>query len=254
MPILAFHSIDKQFSLGLNNYNPKRFRNLLIALNAAGFNFISLSDYIASSDKGNSVVITFDDGYDSIYINAAPILGELKIPAVIFIPGDYIGERADWDYLSSIRSGRHMDEKQIKELSSGNFEIGSHGLTHIDLSHKSTRVIKVELEYSKRKLEDLTGKAVKYISWPFGRFNDETENIAAETGYERGFSLSFFRKSRYQFTYPRYAVYTTDTLLAVNAKLKSGGLNRLEQIKGSIMNSYAFGTVIWSRIRSHIQP
>ncbi len=254
MAILAFHNTGIGFYPGLNNYSPKRLEKLLTGLADAGYEFVSLTDYLKSSANGQSLSLTFDDGYDSFFKYAWPILSEKQIPATVFIPYGYIGKKADWDYLSGLQSNRHLSREQIKELSDGGVEIGSHGFSHIDLAGLSDRMLRLELERSKKGLEDLTGKEVKYISYPFGRFNNYVESEAAGLGYERGFSLSFFKKSRYGFSLPRFAVYTTDTLYSVEKKLSCGFCNHLEKIKGAIMNSYSYGTIILNKFRPFHRP
>jgi len=226
----------------------------LAGLSQAGYEFVSMADYIKSSENNSSLTITFDDGYDSFYDYAFPILTELKIPAIVFIPFKFIGKKATWDYGGRFRQVKHLSEDQIKEISTSGIDIGSHGLTHIDLSGLSERMLKLELERPKKGLEDLTGKEVRYLSYPFGRYNGNVEAMAAELGYERGFSLSYYKKSHYGFTYPRFAVYTFDTPYSVGKKLRHGLGNHLERIKGAVMNSYAYGTILLNKLKSTQRP
>ena len=254
MTILAFHNTGRSFSPGLNNYSPGRLERLLTGLIDAGYEFVSLTDCFKSSENNRRISITFDDGYDSFYEFAWPILFQKKIPAMVFVPFGYIGRKAGWDYAGGIWLTRHLSREQIRKLSEAGVGIGSHGFSHIDLSRLSDRMLKLELERSKKGLEDLTGKDVKYISYPFGRFNKNVEGTAAENGYEGGFSLSSFRKSRFGFTIPRFAVYSTDTLYSVKKKTDGGFCNYLEKIKGAIMNEYSYGTIFLNKFRSAGKP
>jgi peptidoglycan/xylan/chitin deacetylase (PgdA/CDA1 family) len=252
--ILAFHNTGNTLSPGLNNYSPKRLKRLLEDLISAGYNFMPLGEYIRP-DRGNmEVAITFDDGYDSFYEYAWPILTENKIPATVFIPYGFIGKRATWDYAGWLLGIHHMSREQIKEIAASGIEIGSHGYSHVDLTGLLERGLKLELERSKKGLEDLTGNEVRYLSYPFGRYNRIIEGTAAEYGYERGLSLSFFKKSRTGFTIPRFAVYSVDTLYAVEKKLGGGFGNSLEKIKGAIMNMYAYGTIFINKFRADERP
>jgi len=252
--ILTFHSVDRAFHPGFNNYHPKRLKNLLIILKDAGYQFVSLSDYLKSTPDERLISITFDDGFESFNNYVQPILIELEVPSTVFIPFGFIGKKAIWDYMGVIGGSRHLTCEQIKKLSDFGVEFASHGYSHINLTGLSERILRLELERSKKGLEDLAGKEVKFISYPFGRFNGLVESLAAEAGYEQGFSLSFFKKSRYGFTIPRYAVYSTDTLYSVDKKLSGGICNRLENIKGAIMNSYSYGTIFLNKLRASSQP
>lgn len=255
MAILTFHNTDSRRQFGLNNYHPKRLRIVLKDLLEAGFQFFTMDKYLSLPADSQKICLAFDDGYESFHKHAFPILRELNLTGVVFIPAGYIGKRADWDYTGNILKTMHLNEAQIASIAEYGIEIGSHGNSHIDLTALSERGLRVELEHSKRRLEDLTGGEVKYISYPFGRFNRNVELWAAKSGYKNGFSLSYFRKSQYGFTVPRYAVYTTDTLFSIVAKIEGGPLGLVEKIKGATLNAYAAGTILINRIRSrNINP
>jgi peptidoglycan/xylan/chitin deacetylase (PgdA/CDA1 family) len=247
MATLAFHSVENRINSGINNYNPRRFCKLLRILKASGYTFGGLSNTIGSESNANTVNITFDDGYESFYENVLPILKELSMPATVFIPAVFIGKTNHWDYSSFLQKRRHLNPSQIRELSDSGIEIGSHGYTHSSLAALSNRFLKIELERSKKELEDITGKQVRYISYPFGRYNDRVEATALNTGYERGFTMASMKKSGTGFTLNRFGVYTIDTLYSVRKKI-SGSF--LENMKGYIINSYASGTIVLNRFRN----
>jgi len=248
MSILAFHSVDDNFHLGINNYSPKRFRNLINNLRLEGFRFVSLSDYLSDRNP-RDISLTFDDGYESFISNVLPVLIYFNITATLFMPYNYLGENADWDYSAHFSTVKHLSHMQLKELLTHGIEIGSHGLNHTSLCELSPRLLDIELRQSKIFLEELLENKVNYISYPFGRYTAEIENCATELGYKNGFSLSYLKKTGYTFTHPRFAVYATDTTYSVLAKLNSGLLRKVEIIKGAIINSYSGGTILLNRLR-----
>nr|MBN2277939.1 polysaccharide deacetylase family protein [candidate division Zixibacteria bacterium] len=233
----------------MNNYQPHRLRKLLINIQRCGYRFVSLDEFIKSGGEAGDVAITFDDGFEMIYMQVYPILAELGIPAAIFIPAGFIGKPASWDYSAVFRTLRHLNREQLAEMSRNNIIIGSHGMTHTDLTGISDRLIRLELKQSKEELERIIGTKVRYISYPFGRFDERIESLALETGYERGFSMSFFKKSRYGFSLPRHAVYAIDTTYSVLNKFGGGFLGGIEKVKGAVMNSYSSGTILLNRFR-----
>jgi peptidoglycan/xylan/chitin deacetylase (PgdA/CDA1 family) len=249
MAILAFHDTDTKFHLGLNNYHPVRLKKLLSNLKASGYRLTSLGEYLRQSDEKNLVGLSFDDGFESFYRFALPLLMDLEMSATVFIPFDFVGRTAGWDYTYFLKAVSHMSREQIIEAANHGIEIGSHGCWHIDLSGAPERLVKIELERSKKGLEDMTGRRVRFISYPFGRFNAAVESLALEAGYDRGFSLASFKKSRYRFTATRFAVYATDTTYSVLKKIEGGPLGRLEKLKGAVINSYARGTILLNRFR-----
>lgn len=251
MAILAFHDTDTKFHFGLNNYHPARLKKLLSNLKASGYRLTSLDEYSRRPDEKTLVGLSFDDGFESFYRFALPLLMDLEMSATVFIPFDYVGRKAGWDYTYFLRAVSHMNRGQIIEATKYGIEIGSHGCWHIDLSGAPERLVKIELDRSKKGLEDMTGKPVRFLSYPFGRFNATVESLALETGYDRGFSLASFKKSRHQFTTARFAVYSTDTTYSVVKKIEGGPLGRLEKYKGAVINSYARGTILLNKFRKN---
>lgn len=65
------------------------FEDQLVYLRDRGYKFISLQQFLAfmegASVPDNAVLVTFDDGYESVYANAYPILNKMDIPAANFI-------------------------------------------------------------------------------------------------------------------------------------------------------------------------
>jgi peptidoglycan/xylan/chitin deacetylase (PgdA/CDA1 family) len=248
MPILTFHNIEDRFTPGITSLRPGKFVSTLERLRQGSINFVGLSEIIdnPASDK---VCLTFDDGFESFYLNVFPYLRKKGIAAAIFIPARFIGKMADWDYYSRMFPSRHLSAAQIEKIAAAGIEIGSHGLTHTDLTALSERMLRVELEHSRKILEDVSGRKVDYVSYPFGKFDERVERIAIESGYRRGLALRNWRRYRSQFSLYRDAVYSTDNFYAVSKKIEGGFLGGLERMKGAIINSYAEGTIILNRYR-----
>lgn len=249
MAVLAFHNTDPRIISGLNNFHPDRLRNSLIYLKQKGWRFPALDEYLKTENRSDEIVLTFDDGLESFYTHAFPILRELEIPAAVFIPFEYIGKSDTWDYTSFFSPTRHLSKEQLKILAVAGIIIGGHGLNHESLAGMGSRRLRQQLRISKEGLEDITGRRVNYLTYPFGRFNREIEEAAFEIGYKKGFSLSHFKKSPTGFTIPRFAVYAYDTPWTIANKTASGFLNGLEKIKGTVMNQYSGGTIVLNRIR-----
>jgi peptidoglycan/xylan/chitin deacetylase (PgdA/CDA1 family) len=66
------------------------------------------------------VTLVFDDGLESVYQYAFPILSKLGLPATVGVIANRVNV-GDQDF---------MDEKQLRELQKGGWEIASHSLTH----------------------------------------------------------------------------------------------------------------------------
>jgi peptidoglycan/xylan/chitin deacetylase (PgdA/CDA1 family) len=86
------------------------------------YRVISLDECIAylrtKKRPPNCVVLTFDDGYKSIYTKAFPILKKYKIPATIFLTVDFISNKKIiwYDKLTYIIGKTNVDSFTIPEI------------------------------------------------------------------------------------------------------------------------------------------
>lgn len=116
------------------------------------------------------VSITFDDGWENIATDAAPILAKYKIASTQYIITDRIAQP---DY---------MDVTQLKALKTAGHEIGSHSSSHSKLDDESDRSVNEQLSVSKKALMQLgvTDKDNVNFAYPYGAYNDETNTAALE--------------------------------------------------------------------------
>jgi peptidoglycan/xylan/chitin deacetylase (PgdA/CDA1 family) len=78
-----------------------------------------------------------------------------------------------------------MTGEQIKALSASQYAtIGSHGYYHNDLSRIDTASAEKEMVQSKQYLENLTGKEVSSIAFPYGAYNTNVLQLAKKNGYK----------------------------------------------------------------------
>lgn len=79
-----------------------------------------------------------------------------------------------------------MTEEQIKTLSQSKWvTIGSHGLYHNDLAKIPLADVTQEMIQSKSWLENITGKAVNALAFPYGSYTNEITVAAKQVGYTR---------------------------------------------------------------------
>ncbi|OXM84288.1 polysaccharide deacetylase family protein [Paenibacillus rigui] len=86
--VIMYHHVDDDAKSG-GTITTKLFQDQLTLLKKKGYQFITLrqfKDYMqGASVPNNAVLVTFDDGYESFYVNAYPILKSMRIPAVNFV-------------------------------------------------------------------------------------------------------------------------------------------------------------------------
>jgi len=145
--IFTYHSISSNFHVGLNSVHPNRFRKHI--------------EFIAnlnnSTVENNHIKIAFDDGYESVYTNAFPIMEEYGLKGIVFPITGYIGKNNNWDVTFGINQAMHLNIDQILSLSDNGWEIGSHGHLHKSFKWLKIDEIKKDVEISKRFIENIIG-------------------------------------------------------------------------------------------------
>ena len=84
------------------------------------------------------IILTFDDGSETTYTNALPILEQYNFTGVSYIIYNYIG------------ATNYMDADEIRTLYAEGWEIGSHSLSHTDLTAHSAHQME-EIVESRQK-------------------------------------------------------------------------------------------------------
>ncbi len=231
MAVLAYHKVNDRFEFGMTNVKPEMFIRQIFALKESGYKF-SCSPYEAAASDEN-VGLTFDDGYDCFYTNVVPFLISVGASAIVFVITDFIGKENSWDLRLSRKPFVHMNEAQIKEVSQLGFEVGSHSCSHRDLTRIDRETARDELSDSKKLIEDLTGKEVNSVSFPYGRHNSNVVSLASELGYLNQYGLGSNVSGG---VIKRIPVYKIDTPATVRKKVS---MNRLEILKSDLIHSFA---------------
>ena len=144
------------------------------------FRVISLGELLdrlaSGKDVSRCLVITFDDGYRDNHDVAAAELSLRRLPACFFVTTELLGSRAapSWATSGGVQPV-WMSWDEVRALAARGFEIGSHTMTHVDLSRTPGDVATREILGSKRRLERELGATVRHFSYPFGEHDQITE-------------------------------------------------------------------------------
>lgn len=184
LPILLYHAIAEPIAadpLALA-VRPDAFRIQMRRLIEEGFRITSLREALDLHLRDERVVaLTFDDGYRN-QLDAAEILADLGASATFFL----ITGRVD-GAESGARGGPgrwpSMNWSEARDLLASGFEVGSHSVTHPDLSRLERDALTREIAGSRHRIEERTGAAASSFSFPYGRFNRLSRGIAEEAGY-----------------------------------------------------------------------
>jgi peptidoglycan/xylan/chitin deacetylase (PgdA/CDA1 family) len=177
VPIIMYHRVAEDVTLRADTVSQKYFEYHLNYFRKHRYQVLTMDEFIDGIKKQRrfsrrSVVLTFDDGTEDNFTLAYPILKRYGYPAIIFVSAEMIGQDGylTWD--------------QIRNMGSQGIAFGSHGLTHVYLPNSSPAVQRVEIEQSKRKLEQELKQSIKYIAYPIGGFNDNIKSLVRTAGYQ----------------------------------------------------------------------
>jgi len=109
-------------------------------------------------------------------------------------------------------------------MARGGFSFHSHSRSHPDLRRLSRRALMEELAGAREDLEDLLGRPVPYLAYPYGRHDENVVEAAKASGYRAAFSVQpgFNRRDVDRYRIRRLDVYGTDTAAALLRKISLG--------------------------------
>jgi peptidoglycan/xylan/chitin deacetylase (PgdA/CDA1 family) len=228
--ILMYHIVDTPRSAKEHRFctPPGEFVRQMDHL-AAAYSPVGL-DELADGVRGErplperAVHVTFDDGFTGVLEHAAPILSARAIPATLFAVSDRLGRSNDWMARRGFPERPLLTGAQLRELESAGFVIGSHTRTHARLPELDAAEVADEVASSKRALEDVLGRTVRYFAYPYGLQNDAVRGAVVEAGYEAACSTvsGFNRTGQDPFLLRRIDVFGTDRLWQFRQKLRFG--------------------------------
>ncbi|QSR88283.1 polysaccharide deacetylase family protein [Methylacidiphilum caldifontis] len=146
---------------------------------------ISLGEFVAAScSVCKGVILSFDDGYQSVFTRGLPLLTKFRMRAILFVVVNYIGKYNEWDRALGEPPQKLMGKEEIRDWIAAGHEIGSHSLSHPHLPKLSFDEARREIEDSKKILEDIFSFPVRHFSYPYGEWTAQCAEIAEKAGYE----------------------------------------------------------------------
>ena len=181
--------------------SPEVFRAHLSYLQDNDFEVLPLNEVIEALQANTTlpdkcVSLTADDGYQSIYDNAYPLLKEFQMPMAVFVSTEAIDK-----HFPAMMSWQQLDE--MSDL----VAVYNHGVSHSHLVDKESEMISAEITDAQKRLEKELGTKTKFFAYPYGEFDDATYDQLQALGY-MGFgqqSGSIGKHSDW-FNLPRYAM------------------------------------------------
>ena len=205
IPILMYHNVDESGDPG-STVSSEVFESHIKALCDAGYTAISfeeLYDYVVSGAPlpEHPVMITFDDGYISVYDAAFPILQKYDMKATAFVIGVFFGESI-YKGISYLEITPHFGDAEAREMAeSGIFSIQSHsydmhqfipyepgparlGILRMSGESRSEYVETFYTDFTQAadQIENAVGARPFVYSYPFGRATRPADRALRDMG------------------------------------------------------------------------
>jgi peptidoglycan/xylan/chitin deacetylase (PgdA/CDA1 family) len=211
--VLCYHHFDdKENGITISR---KRFASHLNALKDSDYNVISMEQFVQFMKNGqsvpqNAILITFDDGYESVYTQAYPKLKKMNMAGTTFIVGDSIDNPPS-------KGTRRMKWDQIREMKANGSDIFSHTYKLHDKGKADRTIdpkpvltnplyiedeerVETDAEYKGRikrdfilmesRLQEELGSQRRLLAFPFGAYNDTALEVGRSMGYELFFTTT----------------------------------------------------------------
>jgi peptidoglycan/xylan/chitin deacetylase (PgdA/CDA1 family) len=203
--ILMYHSITDGEPLHLYGVSRKSFYNQISWLIDQEYQFVSLATFVQSRKnkqfavRRKQVVLTFDDGYLDFLINALPIILRHQLPATVFLVTNMLGQTASWN--SHGAKVPLMTDTEARKVKDQGVSLGSHTLTHVDLTTLGDEELHRQLVISQMTLANL-GETFFSFSYPWGKYTDREVAAVKVAGFEcavaAGETTPFFLADTYR--------------------------------------------------------
>ena len=183
--ILQYHHVSTE-TPPVTSLSPEAFRTHMLFLQENAFTILPLEKVIKDLQDGNllpdkTAVITFDDGYTSVYEAAFPLLKELNWPFTVFVTSELVGSNdrlyATWD--------------QLREMGGEGATLANHTVSHPYLLERDNGIdderwltqVRQEIELAENTIAEQTGQNHKLLAYPYGEYNDAIQALVSELGY-----------------------------------------------------------------------
>ncbi len=188
VPILCYHQIRNwkpTDSKTAKDYivQENDFREQIKMLADSGYHTILPDELYAYLNENTPlpakpIMLTFDDTDLDQYTLAAPQMKKYGFKGVFFI------------MTVSLGRPHYMTKDEVKELSDDGNVIASHTWDHHNVKKYTGQDWVTQIDKPTKKLEEITGKPIKYFAYPFGLWNEQAIPELKKRGFVAAFQLS----------------------------------------------------------------
>jgi len=197
--------------------SPEAFEEQLQYLVEEGHTSLALSDLVHHLARGAAlptkpIILTFDDGYRDVYVEAFPLLQEYGMIGTFFLITEFIDE-AYTEYLSWA---------QVREMHRAGMQFGSHSYSHPDLRGQSAEYLVWQIVGSQEAIEQRIQEPVRFFSYPSGRYDPSVIDVLHSAHFWGAVTTlqGMEQSSLHPFELRRIRIRGDETMLSFAAKLE----------------------------------
>jgi peptidoglycan/xylan/chitin deacetylase (PgdA/CDA1 family) len=214
-PTISVDRLDRQLAYIKSNYTPVSFQDLKESL--AGRHPM----------PAKSVLVTFDDGYLSMYELAFPLLLKHQVKATIFLPTGFIGGTDGWNGAKDPL----MSYDLIRKMAGMLIEVGLHSYSHQNYGAYSAEQVETDVNRCVRELESSSCPFTRVVAYPYGQMPtcDRASQAMRESFRRHGIDFALRIGSRINplppkdpYALKRTGVNGTDSFGEFKIKLQKG--------------------------------
>jgi peptidoglycan/xylan/chitin deacetylase (PgdA/CDA1 family) len=180
--ILMYHSVSGRSDDRLA-VKPDQFAAEMQFLAEQGFRVLSLAEACqrlsTAGDLTRTIVLTFDDGYRDFLTTAVPVLEQNHFPATLFV----VTGMAEAQGRRNGNQKTLLSPAEIAEIKARGFSLGSHTVTHPDLTSLDEEKMSRELLDSRAAITEW-GETFIPFAYPGGAFTQRERDAVERAGYD----------------------------------------------------------------------
>ncbi|MEK9886987.1 MAG: polysaccharide deacetylase family protein [Candidatus Pelagibacter sp.] len=195
---IMYHRFDEN-KYPSTNIQMEVFLKQIQLIKDLNYSFIHPEDFEKNFNipkKQKKILITVDDAFQSFYEVAWPFLKENRIPFILFVSTEPVGNRG------------YMTWEQIREVEKEKFAvIGHHSHSHEYLIDKTNEDFEEDIETANRIFNEKIGYVPSLFSYPFGEYSEFMRNyISKKFTYAFGQHSGVIDVNKEKFQLPRFPI------------------------------------------------
>lgn len=207
LPVVMYHQITKNPTrAGQYCVTHSELENDLKYIKEKGYTPITTSSllrhvYDSEPLPDKPIMLTFDDGYETVYSYLLPLLKKYGMCAVASVVGAYTDmftqlddhtlsySYMNWDEVSELANGEHI------EIQSHSYDLhklnnsGRNGAKKVsgESTHEYSAFLNYDLGKMQSLMEEKTGYKPTAFTYPYGCYSKESKDILKSMGFSAAF-------------------------------------------------------------------